>query len=104
MSVKKMSKQELVEQSDMWDSFADCAMALAESARRIADNYRPEIGEYIKQCDAARLVGVSRQRICNAVRDGELTAYTAGLKVTEVLEWAKRPKHRHGNTNIYHID
>lgn len=105
MSVKRMTKQELQEQVDMWQNFAACAMAFAQSAQKIADSFKPDIGEYISHSGAARLVGVSPSRISKAIRDGELTAYKAGVKVSEVMEWAQRPRRRKGlSPKIYHID
>lgn len=107
MGVKRLTKQQLQEQLNMWQDFAACARAFAESAQKIADSYQPDIGEYISQSEAARMLGVSPQRICNAVREGELGRYKAGVKVTEVLTWAKQPRRRR-SANIkpgqYHID
>lgn len=105
MSVKRMTKKELQDQVNMWQEFAASAVAFAQAAQKIADSYKPDIGEYISQSGAARLVGVSPARICNAIREGELNSYMAGVKVAEVMEWAQRPKRRKGlNTKIYHID
>lgn len=105
MSVKRMAKAELQAQIDMWQEFAASAIAFAQAAQKIADSYKPDIGEYISQSGAARLVEVSPARICNAIRDGELSSYAAGVKVTEVLEWAQRPRRRKGlSPKIYHID
>lgn len=107
MGVKQMTKQELQGQVNMWQEFAASAVAFAQAAQKIADSYKPDIGEYmyISPSGAARLVGVSPARICNAIREGELNSYMAGVKVAEVMEWAQRPKRRKGlNTKIYHID
>lgn len=105
MSVKRMAKKELQDQVNMWQEFAASAVAFAQAAQKIADSYKPDIGEYISQSGSARLVWVSPARICNAIREGELNSYMAGVKVAEVMEWAQRPKRRKGlNTKIYHID
>lgn len=105
MSVKRMTKKELQDQVNMWQESAASAVAFAQAAQKIADSYKPDIGEYISPSGAARLVGVSPARICNAIREGELNSYMAGVKVAEVMEWAQRPKRRKGlNTKIYHID
>lgn len=94
MGVKRMTKQELQDQVNMWQEFAASAVAFAQAVQKIADSYKPDIGEYISGSNAAKLLGVSRALIYKAVSDGDLPRERAGIPVDALMAWAKSSKRR----------
>ena len=60
MGVKRMTKKELQEQVDMWQNFAACAMAFAQSAQKIEAGHR-QVYQPFGSCQAGRGISLAHQ-------------------------------------------
>lgn len=89
-----MLPDEMRAQYEALASFARYMQQAAEAAQRLADSYKPDIGEYISGSNAAKLLGVSRALIYKAVSDGDLPRERAGIPVDALMAWAKSSKRR----------